>query len=168
MVGTESHLRSFNTGIICSYFLVSVRILAAKFWIFCNFRTLVLLVLAQTVEQKYSLLNTRDVITFSRVLESRRYLILLISRNKPYRQTWYQWHVHYGQEFIASICTPRSPAEAVGAISFPSSVMWKSGSFCSIWRVPITKSLVLFALRGLWSFKWLPPPRCPLVRASKL
>ena len=79
MVGTERYLRSFNMGIICTYFLVSVRILAAKFWIFCNFRTLVLLVLAQTVEQKYSLLNTRDVITFSKVLESRRYLILLIS-----------------------------------------------------------------------------------------
>ena len=56
MAGIESHLRSFNTGVICSYFLVPVRILAAKFWIFCNFRTSVLLVLAQTVEQKYSLL----------------------------------------------------------------------------------------------------------------
>ena len=41
--GTESNLRSFNTGVICSYFLVPVRILAAKFWIFCNLRTLVLL-----------------------------------------------------------------------------------------------------------------------------
>ena len=60
MAGTESHLRLFNTGVICSYFLVPVRILAAKFWIFCNFRTLVLLVLAQTVEQKYNLLKTNS------------------------------------------------------------------------------------------------------------
>ena len=78
MAGTDSHLRLFNTGVICSYSLVPLRILAAKFWIFCNFRTLVLLVLAQTVEQKYNLLKTKDVITFSKVLKSRRCLILLI------------------------------------------------------------------------------------------
>ena len=78
MAGTDSHLRLFNTGVICSDFLVPVRILATKFWIFCNFRTLVLLVLAQTVEQKCNLLKTKDEITFSKVLESRKCLIPLI------------------------------------------------------------------------------------------
>ena len=60
MAGTDSHLRLFNTGVMCSYFVVPVRILAGKFWIFCNFRTLVFLVLAQAVEQKYNLLKTEE------------------------------------------------------------------------------------------------------------
>ena len=67
----------------------------------CNFRTSVLLVLAQTVEQKYSLLNTRDVITFSRVLESRRYLILLISHKQAIQADMISVTCSFGQEFIA-------------------------------------------------------------------
>ena len=72
--------RSFSTGVIYSYFLVQFLYSRRKVLdlLFCNFRTLVLLVLAQTVEQKDSLPKTEDVITFSKVFGSRRCLILLI------------------------------------------------------------------------------------------
>ena len=96
-----SHFNDRNQSEIWSYFLSPSLILPAKFWTFCNLSMLLLLVLLQTVEQYWSLLNTNEFITNKSVFLSRRCLILLI---------WYNLKRHFE---AVSVCEPFTETDQI-------------------------------------------------------